>query len=231
MSRLFHQATCRESAAMQRSCIASALPFFATLALRHLVQARRVTAGARDASGPDRHDRGAERRRDDLADGQISAQEEVNLAFRITGRMIERNVNVGDRITRRPGRRAARVGHRAATRMPAARADLAGFEAGSRTRGSTSIASSGCSSSASRRGPCSSARRRRATPRRRTWPRRKLSSTPRASSSPSPTWSPTRRDRDRARRRAGRGGAGRADDPAGRARGRARRRVRRSGAA
>ena len=40
--------------------------------------------------------------------GTVQAETEVNLAFRIDGRMIERLVNVGDRVARRPGRRAAR---------------------------------------------------------------------------------------------------------------------------
>src|SRR5690348_2631322 len=30
--------------------------------------------------------------------GQVQAQEEVNLSFRVSGRMIERSVNVGDRV-------------------------------------------------------------------------------------------------------------------------------------
>jgi RND family efflux transporter MFP subunit len=61
--------------------------------------------------------------------GQISAQEEVNLAFRVTGRMIERNANVGDRVT--PGQVVARLESvTARNAMAAARADLAGFEAG-----------------------------------------------------------------------------------------------------
>ena len=48
--------------------------------------------------------------------GTVQAETEVNLAFRIDGRMIERLVNVGDRSTRRPGRRAARSGRTRRTR-------------------------------------------------------------------------------------------------------------------
>ena len=39
--------------------------------------------------------------------GQIRAQDEVNLAFRLDGRMIEREVNVGDKVT--PGEVVARL--------------------------------------------------------------------------------------------------------------------------
>jgi multidrug efflux pump subunit AcrA (membrane-fusion protein) len=39
--------------------------------------------------------------------GTVYAQEEVSLAFRTGGRMIERNVNVGDRV--RPGQLIARL--------------------------------------------------------------------------------------------------------------------------
>ena len=39
--------------------------------------------------------------------GQIRAQDEVSLAFRIDGRMIERRINVGDRV--RPGQVIARL--------------------------------------------------------------------------------------------------------------------------
>ncbi len=60
--------------------------------------------------------------------GQVAAEEEVNLAFRVTGRMIERNANVGDRVT--PGQVVARLESvTARNALTAARADLAGFEA------------------------------------------------------------------------------------------------------
>lgn len=60
--------------------------------------------------------------------GQVYAEEEVNLAFRITGRMIERNANVGDQVT--PGQVVARLESvTARNALSAARADLAGFEA------------------------------------------------------------------------------------------------------
>ena len=61
--------------------------------------------------------------------GRIEAQEEVNLAFRVGQRMIERNVNVGDRVEAGPARRAARVDDLRATPSQAARANLAAAQA------------------------------------------------------------------------------------------------------
>ena len=40
--------------------------------------------------------------------GQIRAKDQVSLAFRLDGRMIERPVNVGDVVSGGPGRRPAR---------------------------------------------------------------------------------------------------------------------------
>ena len=40
--------------------------------------------------------------------GQVRAKDEVSLAFRLDGRMIERPVHVGRVLERRPGRRPAR---------------------------------------------------------------------------------------------------------------------------
>ena len=49
--------------------------------------------------------------------GQVQAQEEVNLSFRVSGRMIERSVNVGDRVDAGSGDRP--VGPRTGAQCPA----------------------------------------------------------------------------------------------------------------
>lgn len=56
--------------------------------------------------------------------GTVQAQAEINLSFRIDGRMIERNVNVGDQV--RPGQLVARLdSENEASNATAARAQLA----------------------------------------------------------------------------------------------------------
>src|SRR5215471_9356832 len=60
--------------------------------------------------------------------GQIQAQNQTNLAFRIGGRLVERRVSIGDPVS--PGQLVARIESQdARNSLSSARADLASAEA------------------------------------------------------------------------------------------------------
>ena len=179
----------------------------------------RCTRNRRDrgAAGPLRHDREARGRQHIALSGRIAAEDEVAVAFRIPGRLIERTVNVGDRV--RPGqviarleqmnernqllsaqaalkRRECRPRARPRRVRPPEVADRRGFHHACRLDQATA---------AFRAAEAKSRARRRRSAWRRTW-------------SASPCSPPMRRRGRGARRRARRGGAGGPDDRAGRAR-------------
>ena len=98
--------------------------------------------------------------------GTVAAETEVNLAFRIDGRMVERLVNVGDRVDRRPGRRPAGPAERG--EFAARRPRPACRHAGAVDRGAQQLpsgsanccrpASPRASATTRRRKPCDSAK-------------------------------------------------------------------------
>ena len=164
--------------------------------------------------------------------GQIRAQDEVSLAFRIDGRMIERPVNVGDQVE--PGQVVARLDPqnqqnalRSAQASLSAARGAADPGAGTPSSASRSLLQNGFTTRAQfddaqqaladRRG---AGRFRTGATAHRPGPARLHRAAGRRS-----------RHRDRQGGRARRGGPGRADDRPGRPPGRARRGVRRAGAA
>ncbi len=162
--------------------------------------------------------------------GRIAAEDEVSLAFRISGRMIKMDANVGDRLA--PGQVIAQLDPVNEQNALAHRAGQSHRRAGATDTGAQSLRAPGHAAEAgldharqSRPGGAGAADRRVAD-RGRRGPAQDRAGHGRLHRTEGRC--ARRRDRDRPARR--RGGAGRPDDRARRPQGRPRRRVRRAGA-
>ena len=161
--------------------------------------------------------------------GRIEAENETRLSFRIGGRMVERSVNVGDRVE--PGQVVAKLEPQ--NELNALRSAQAGVAAAQATiqRGEEQLRTSE-NASGQRRRVARSVRAGGADAGDRACPARFRGSAIEGrpgSGELHRAEGGCRRDRDRDRRRAGRGGPGRTNDRSGRAQGRARCRVRCAG--